>query len=298
MRNLLVVLILFVFSFFEGNAQELNATVNFNTSQLGSSTNQQVFKTLQKSLTEFLNNTKWTDKSYSGVEKINCSFFFNISSYDNVNQFVGTLQVQASRPVYNATYTSPLLNFNDKEINFSYTEFQNLTYNPNGFDTNLISILAFYANMIIAFDGDSFALEGGNKALENAQLIVSQAQQTQEKGWTSTGNQNRYYLVNDLMSPTFSSFRKAMYEYHLSGLDKMADDSKLGKQNIMKAINTLIEVANVRPNAYLTRVFFDAKSDEILSVFKDGPKLEIKEVIENLNRLSPTNNSKWSQITF
>jgi hypothetical protein len=298
MRKLLVVLVLFILNISELNAQELNATVNFNTSQLGSLTNQQVFKTLQKSLTEFLNNTKWTDKAYNTVEKINCLFFFNITSYDNINQFSGTLQVQASRPVYNATYTSPILNFNDKEINFTYTEFQNLTYNPNGFETNLISIVAFYANMIIAFDGDTFALEGGNKGLENAQLIVSQAQQTQEKGWTSAGNQNRYYLVNDLISPTFSSFRKAMYEYHFSGLDRMAEDSKLGKQNIMKAISTLIEVANVRPNAYLTRVFFDAKSDEILSIFKDGPKLEIKEVIENLNRLSPTNNSKWSQITF
>lgn len=297
MRNFFIVIVL-ITSLFSVKAQELNATVSFNTSQLGASANLQVFKTLQKSLTDFLNNTKWTDKSYNGVEKISCSFFFNINSYDNVTNFTGSLQVQASRPIYNSTYTSSFLNINDKDINFTYTEFQNLTFNPNSFDSNLISMLAFYANMIIAVDADTFSLEGGTKALENAQVVVSQAQQTQEKAWNSTGTQNRYYLVNDMLSPTYASFRKAMYEYHLVGLDKMASDAKLAKQNIIKAIKTLSEVANVRPNAYLTRIFFDAKTDEIVSILKDGPQMDIKETVETLNRLSPINGSKWNQIPF
>ncbi|MDI9310293.1 MAG: DUF4835 family protein [Limnohabitans sp.] len=295
MRRYLLVL-LFILSGIS-NAQELNCTVEFNTSQVAA-TNQQIFKTLQKSLVEFINNTKWTDKVYKPNEKINCSFFFNITSFDNVNQFTGSLQVQASRPVFNSSYTTSILNLNDKEVNFNYNEFQVLSFNPNGFDSNLISVIAFYANMIIAFDSDSFALEGGNKALETALNIVNLAQQTQEKGWMSTGNQNRYYLVNDMLSPMFGSVRKAIYEYHLGALDKMADDTKNAKLNLIKSIKTLSEVARSRPNAYLTRVFFDAKSDEILSILKEGPKIDNKEVVDILNQLSPTNSSKWSQITY
>lgn len=295
MRNILAGL--FVLFFSALNAQELNCTVQFNTSQVAA-TNQQIFKTLQKSLTEFINNTKWTEKAFKSNEKINCSFFFTITSFDNVNQFTGTLQVNASRPVYNSTYSSPILNINDKEVNFSYTEFQNLAFNPNSYDSNLISIVAFYANMIIGFDADTFALEGGTKAYENASNIVAQAQVTQQGAWSSTGNQNRYYLVNDILANTYASYRKALYEYHLGALDKMANSPKEGKENIKKAIKTLTEVASVRPNAYLTRVFFDAKSDEILSIFTDGPKVDVTQVVDNLNRLSPLNSSKWSQITY
>jgi len=291
------IVVLFVLISGSISAQELNATVDFNTSQVGA-TNQQVFKTLKKALTEFLNNTKWTDKTFKKNEKISCSFFFNITSFDNVNKFEGSLQVQASRPVYNSTYSTSILNINDKEVKFEYTEFQNLNFNINSYDSNLLSVIAFYANMIIGIDADSFQLEGGNKAYENASTIVALAQITQEKAWTSNGTQNRYYLVNDIIAPTFLPFRKALYEYHFGALDIMANSPKDGKENIKKALKTLTEVASVRPNAYLTRVFFDAKSDEILSVFTDGPKTDVTQVIESLNRLSPTNSSKWSQITY
>lgn len=295
MRRYLLVL-LFILSGIS-YAQELNCTVEFNTSQVAA-TNQQIFKTLQASLVEFVSNTKWTDKVYKPNEKINCSFFFNITSFDNVNQFTGSLQVQASRPVFNSSYSTSILNLNDKDVSFTYNEFQVLAFNPNGFDSNLISVIAFYANMIIAFDSDSFALEGGNKALDSALNIVNLAQQTQEKGWMPTGNQNRYYLVNDMISPMYSSVRKAMYEYHLEALDKMVDDAKNAKLNFVKSIKTLSEVSRSRPNAYLTRVFFDAKADEIVSILKDGPKIDNKEVVDILNQLSPTNSSKWSQITY
>jgi Domain of unknown function (DUF4835) len=289
--------LLIAFFTFQVSAQELNATIQFNTSQVAA-TNQQIFKTMQKALTEFVNNTKWTEKTYKQNEKINCNFFFNITSFDNISQFTGSLQVQASRPVYNSMYSSTILNLNDKEVRFEYTEFQNLIFNPNSFDSNLLSILAFYSNMIIGLDADSFQLEGGTKAFENAANIVSLAQQTQEKAWTSNGNQNRYYLVNDILSATFIPFRKAIYEYHLGALDIMNSNQKEGKENIKKSLKTLTEVASVRPNAYLTRVFFDAKTDEILSIFTNGPKVEVTQVIESLNKLSPTNTSKWSQITY
>lgn len=292
-----IVVFLFLLFFGIAQAQELNCSVMFNTDQVAA-TNQQVFKTLKKSLTEFVNNTKWSDQTYKGSEKIECSFFFTITTY-NVDQFTGTLQVQASRPVYNSTYMSPILNINDKDINFNYTEFQNLSFNQNSFDSNLVSIMAFYANLIIGVDADTFALEGGSKSLEIAQNVANVAQQSQIKGWSqSDKNQNRYFLINDMLSPTFASFRKAMYEYHLRALDKMTENQKESKENIKISLKTLSEIADSRPNAYLTRVFFDAKADEILSIYTDGPKVDVTDVINTLNRLSPTNSSKWGKISY
>ncbi|OWP83524.1 DUF4835 domain-containing protein [Flavobacterium davisii] len=295
MRKFLILFICFFFNSYY--AQELNCTVEFNTSQV-SGTNQQIFKTLKKTLTEFINNTKWTDKTYKSNEKINCSFFFNINSFDNINKFSGSLQVTATRPVYNTTYTTSILNVNDKELNFTYNEFQNLVFNSNAYESNLISVVAFYANMIIGIDADTFALEGGTKAFEMASNIVAQAQVTQEKGWMATSSQNRYFLVNDMLSPTFASYRKTIYDYHLGALDKMADNPKEGKEAMQKAIFNLKEVVISRPNAYLTRIFFDTKSDEILSVFSEGPKMDVNQLVETLSKLSPTNISKWNQISF
>ena len=295
MRNIVIFSFLLFFGLTQ--AQELNCTVTFSTDQVGA-TNQQVFKTLKKSLTEFVNNTKWTEQTYKGAEKIECSFFFTITAY-NADQFTGTLQVQASRPVYNSTYMSPILNINDKEINFNYIEFQNLTFNPNSFDSNLLSIMAFYANLIIGMDADTYALEGGSKSLESAQNIANLAQQSQIKGWSqSEKNQNRYFIITDMLSPTFVSFRKTMYEYHLKSMDKMVENPKEAKENIKSALKTLTEVSDSRPNSFLVRLFFDAKADEIVSIYTDGPKIDVTEVINSLNRLSPTNSSKWGKISY
>lgn len=295
MRNIVIFSFLLLFGLTQ--AQELNCTVTFSTDQVGA-TNQQVFKTLKKSLTEFVNNTKWTEQTYKGAEKIECSFFFTITAY-NADQFTGTLQVQASRPVYNSTYMSPILNINDKEINFNYIEFQNLTFNPNSFDSNLLSIMAFYANLIIGMDADTYALEGGSKSLESAQNIANLAQQSQIKGWSqSEKNQNRYFIITDMLSPTFVSFRKTMYEYHLKAMDKMVENPKEAKENIKSALKTLTEVSDSRPNSFLVRLFFDAKADEIVSIYTDGPKIDVTEVINALNRLSPTNSSKWGKISY
>lgn len=296
MRNLFLILLVLIVNTAFG--QELNCSVTFNTDQVGA-TNQQVFKTLKKSLVEFVNNTKWTDRVYKDNEKIECSFFFNVLTYNNIDQFTATLQVQASRPVYNSTYATPILNINDKDVVFSYVEFQNLNFDQNTFDSNLMSIMAFYSHLIIGLDGDTFALEGGSKSLEIAQNIANIAQQSQIKGWTQTEkNQNKYFLITDILSPIFSPFRKTMYEYHISALDKMADNPKLAKENIKTALKTLSEIAAVRPNAFITRVFFDAKADELLSIYSDGPKVEITDVVNTLNRLSPTNTSKWQKIRY
>lgn len=276
-------------------SQELKCTVTYNATQVGI-TNQQIFQTLQKSLQEFMNNTKWSTINYKNSERIECSFFFNFTSY-NINQFSGTLQIQSSRPVYGSTFTTPILNLNDKDINFTYTEFQNLVFDPNNFDNNLVALMAFYANIIIGADRDTFAPNGGTKAFEQALNIVNLSQSSQIKGWVQTNDlQSRFYLVNDMLSNTFDAYREAMFQYHFEGFDKMTEDIKIAKQGINNAIQTLMSVGKVRPNAYLTRVFFDTKSDEIVSIFSDGPKIDLKNLNENLNSLSLLNASKWLQI--
>ncbi len=283
-------------TFFVSQSQELNCKVVVDYSKLAA-TNSQVFKNLQISLNDFVNKTAWTDKKFEQNEKIDCSMFITLNGYDN-NQFDATIQVQSSRTVFNSTYSSPILNINDKDFSFRYIEFEALNYNPNSFDSNLMSVIAFYANIIIGIDAESFSVEGGNQYFEAAQNIVNQAAQGGYKGWNQSdgGNQNRYFLISDLVSSTYKPYKDAMLEYHFNGLDGMATDLKTSKENIITSINTLSQLNSVRPNSYLSRLFFDAKADEIVSIFSGGPSVDIKNLVDNLNRISINNTSKWSKI--
>lgn len=294
MHKLVVFVFLLALSF--THAQELNCSVKVNSERI-TSANQQIFKTLETSLNEFVNKSKWSTREFKNNERIDCSMFINVSEFNN-NVFTATIQVQASRPVYNSTFSTPILNINDKDFTFRYVEFENLFFNPNSFDSNLVSVVAFYAYMILAFDADSFEYQGGNDYLEIAQNIVS-VSQSGGKGWSqSDGLQNRFFLVNDMLSSTFDPIRLAIYDYHKLGLDSMADDLPAGKEGVKNALLSLSKIHSVRPNAYLTRIFFDAKSDEILSIFTGGPKVDITDLVNNLNRVSPLNASNWSKIKF
>lgn len=294
MHKLVIFVFLLATSFTQ--AQELNCSVKVNSERI-TAANQQIFKTLETSLNEFVNKTKWSKRDFKNNERIDCSMFINVSEFNN-NVFTATIQVQASRPVLNSTYSTPILNINDKDFTFRYVEFENLFFNPNSFDSNLVSVVAFYAYMILAMDADSFEYQGGNEYLDIAQNIVS-VSQAGGKGWSqSDGLQNRFFLVNDLLSNTFDPIRLGFYDYHTQGLDLMATDLQRGKEGIKNAILTLSKINSVRPNAYLTRVFFDTKADEILSVFTGGPKVDITNLVDNLNRVSPLNASNWSKIKF
>lgn len=273
-------------------AQELNCTVTVNYDKI-TNANTQVFKTLQNSLNEFVNKTNWTTTVFKQNEKINCSMYITLSSY-NATQFSGTLQIQSSRPIYNSSYSSPVLSFNDKDFTIKYTEFENLIFNPATFDSNLVSVLAFYSYMIIGTDADTFSENGGTPYLEMAQDVANIAIQGGYKGWSQAdGNQNRFFLINDMLSSTFRPYREAMFEYHFEGLDKMHEDNTMGKEAVKSAIQMLNKVNEIRPNAFLTRVFFDTKSDEIVSLFSGGPKIETASLVESLNKISPLNSSKW-----
>lgn len=285
-----------IFTFGLTQAQQLNCKVTVNSDKI-SNASQQVFKTLETSLNEFVNTTDWTGKSYKQNEKIDCSMFITILS-NNSDQFSATIQVQSSRPIYNSSYSSPVLNYNDKDFSFRYSEFENLLFNPTAFESNLVSVVSFYSYIILGMDEDTFALNSGNANFEVAENIANVAQQSGYKGWSQTdGNQNRYFLINDLLSPSFSEIRKTVFEYH-SGLDVMSKDLKSAKEKIKSALLNLGKMNASKPNAFLTRVFFDAKSDEILSVFSGGPSITIADLKESLSKTSPLNSGKWELIKY
>lgn len=277
-------------------SQELNCSVTVNYDRM-TDVNPQIFKNLEKQVTEFLNTTKWTTKEYKQNEKITCNFFINISKY-NSNNFEATLQVQSSRPIFNSTYESPILNINDKEFGFRYIEFEQLIYDQNSYTSNLISVLAFYSNIIIGLDKDSFSETGGTRELEVASSIMNIAQTSGYKGWSQAegGNSNRYFLISDMLSKTFDSFRISLFQYHHQGLDLMADDLLKGKEGVSQSIETIARIQKTRPNALLTRTFFDSKTDELVSIFSGGPITNNSQLIETLNKISPLNSVKWSKI--
>ncbi|MEP3836666.1 MAG: DUF4835 family protein [Algibacter sp.] len=293
MRNILLVLIICLG--FKGFSQELNCSVVVNAEQTGNE-NFPIFKTLEKQLTEFVNNTKWTKKTFKDQERINCNLFLNITNYSG-ESFQGTLQIQSSRPVYGSSYSTPIYNFNDKYFNFSYLEFQNLIYNPTQFESNLISVLAFHINMVLGLDADSFSDRGGDAYFKQAQIITNYSQQGNFQGWKlEDGLQSRFALIDNILSPTFKEFRQVMYKYHRNGLDVMSENVKAGKSEIASALQTFKDMNSRRPNSFLLRTFFDTKAEEIEQIFSDGPQVNIVALKETLQKVAPMHSSKWQNI--
>ncbi|MEL0650932.1 DUF4835 family protein [Algibacter sp. TI.3.09] len=295
MRNILVVLLL-VLSF-TGISQELNCKVIVNAQQTGNE-NFPIFKTLEKQLTEFVNKTKWTNQKFAPQERLDCSMFINIVEYSG-ESFSATLQVQSSRPTYGSSYSSPIYNFNDKDFNFRYLEFQNLIFNPTQYESNLVSVLGFHVYMILGLDADSFTEKGGDPYFKQAQIITNYSQQSNSAGWKlEDGLQSRFALIDNIMSPTFKEFREVMYTYHRAGMDVMAENNKKGKEEIASALSTFKDMNSRRPNSFLLRTFFDAKADELEQIFSDGPNVNIASLKETLQRIAPMHSSKWSNIKF
>lgn len=278
------------------NAQELNCTVTVNSDKIRGS-NKSVFKTLQNSIAEYLNTTRWTNKSIKPYEKIKCAISIFILDEPRANQYRGNIQIQVNRPVYKANYQTTIFNFKDDDLSFDYKEFEPFFYNENSFDSNIVSILTFYAYTILGIDADSFTPKGGEIFYRKAENVVNQAQQSGYVGWNSIdGNGTRYELNENLLSPVYVEFRNAMYQYHREGLDIMHVNTSLGKKTMGNAIKRLQKIYDSRPNAFLLRVFTDAKADEIVSVFSDGPNYDVSKLREVLLKISPYHNSKWKKL--
>lgn len=277
-------------------AQQLNCTVTLNTQKLSNS-NQQVFKTLETALNEFVNKTDWTGQTLSQKEKVDCSMYITISSYSS-DQFSATIQVQSSRNIFNSTYSSPVLNINDKDFTFNYTEFENLTYIPTSYDSNLVSVISFYCYVILGMDADTFLPLFGDRYFKEAIAIANLAQQGGYKGWNqSDGTLSRYVLINDLMSATFNEIRQSSFQYY-QGLDTMHQDLKKAKEIIKGSLINLSKLNNNKPNSYLLRIFMDSKSDEIVSIFTGGPSVPINDMVDSLNRTSSSNSGKWQLLKY
>ena len=262
------------------SAQELNCVVFINSAEIGVS-NKKIFDTMQNDIFEYMNNTKWTSSVYRTHERIDCSITINILEALSTNSFRGSLQLKVSRPVYNATYTTSILNFNDNDISFSYEEFQPLVYNENSFDSNLVSLLTFYAYTILGYQADTFGYKGGENFFKLAENVVNVAQQGGGIGWNRIdGNYTRYQLN----------------ENHLLGLDRMVDNTREAKEVMSKSITDLQTLYNERPNTFLIRVFFDTKGDEIVDVFSDGPRIDTSKLREVLSRIYPAFDEKWKEL--
>jgi hypothetical protein len=292
-------LILF-FTFFTTSlsiSQELACTVTVDARQTGNE-NLQIFNSLQNQLTEFINNSKWTSRKIRNNERVECNMFINISSYDN-DVFQGTLQIQSSRPIYNSSYNSPAYNFNDKNFTFRYQEFQNIRFNPEVFESNLVSVIAFHVYMILGTDADTFEPNSGDLFYNQAQKILDFSQQNGYKGWApNDGLQSRYYLIDNILSPTYKEYRTVLYNYHYKGLDFMSTDLKQAKNNIAKSLMLLDQMNKRRPNSFILRVFFDAKSNEIQDVFSGGPSIPVTNLISTLSKIAPNHSDKWRKISF
>ena len=296
MRNVLI-FIFFLAMATAVPAQELNCTVTVNSDQVGQ-TNQQIFKTLERSLNDFVNKNKWTNRVYRENEKVNARMFITVTQYES-DRFEANIQIQSTRPVFNTTYESPVFNYKDDSFNFQYQEFQPLVYNPNSFDSNLVAVVSYYVYVILGLDADTFSLEGGNDFYRLAQNIVAQAQSSNYSGWSQeTGTRSRFELVDNLLSNSFREYRVAMYNYHRKGLDILADNNSTGKQIIAGSLRLFETLIKRRPNAFLIQTFFDAKSEEIQNIFSDGPKIDIVKLKETLNKVAPFYSTTWNEINY
>jgi len=291
------ILLFFIFlSSITISSQELNCQVTVNFDQVSGS-NRQVFTTLETAISEFVNQKKWTDKTVKSQERINCAINIIITKRDN-NLFEGSIQIQSTRPVFGTSYETPILNIRDNDFNFKYNEFDQFIYNPTRFDSNLISTIVFYTYVILGVDADSFALNGGETYLKEAENVTLQAQQSGLAAWSNqVGVQNRFQMIDNLLSPGLNQFRSVIYNYHRKGLDELTGDAKIAKQSLENSIITLDRLFNKVIGNPLLRLFFDAKADEIVNLYSDGPNTRSKQrLIAVLQKISPNNSSKWRKI--
>ncbi len=281
-------------------AQELNCNVQIVTQQV-QGTNKQVFETLQSEIFEFMNNRVWTNHVFGIEERIECNMLFNITEQLSADEFRGTLQIQSRRPVYNTNYNTVMLNYMDNDIQFRYIEFEPLEFDMNTHISNLTSILAFYAYVILALDYDSFAPEGGAPFWQAAEKIVDNAQNAQEKGWKpfdNSSHRNRYWLVKDYIDSEYASCREFIYRYHRLGLDVMDEKVNEGRAEIANSVELLQEVYREKPDPFLQplHLIFDAKSDELVKIFSESFPEEKNRVYEILNEIDQANANKYKAI--
>ncbi|WP_297985286.1 DUF4835 family protein [uncultured Chryseobacterium sp.] len=281
-------------------SQEILANVQVNYSQLGGS-NTQVYKTLEKNLKDFINNTSWTGKKLQNFEKIKCNFAIVINSKEGNSRYKSSIVVQASRPVYQTSYETPILNINDTDFSFDYTENENLTFNERQFSgKNLIDVVSFYVYTILGYDGDSFKANGGQEWFEKAQKISQNSQNQRFSGWSVVeGPRTRANLIDNILKPENSTLRNVYYTYHRTGMDNLAKQDPLpAKRNIYESVMKLKFYENNFQMNYPFNVFLDTKKNEIFEIFHNGNNagININDLKTLMNTISPKDSdSKWNK---
>ena len=299
MRHIVAILALIAMSI-AMTAQELKCTISINSEQVQGS-NKAVFTTLQQSMEEFVNTQRWTNMTFQEKERIECSMMIVVKSVQD-NMFVCEFTCQSRRPVFGTTYTTPTLNIKDANFTFTYQEYDRMEFQHNTFTSNLTALVAYYCYLIIGHDMDSFAKLGGTPYFQVCEDIVTSAQSAsldnaEMVGWKAfESNRNRYALTNNLMDEAFKKYRAYYYNYHRHGLDEMVNNVANGRARIAKDIKVLKEAYNARPATYLVGTFLDAKSDELVNIFKSGTTDEKKMVYELLMDIDPTRQDTYENI--
>ena len=286
----------FVFLETYGYSQELNATVIINSDNIESS-EKYIFDEMEVSFQQFLNNQKWTNESYQNEEKIKCNFIINIVDLPAISNFDASVQILSSRPIFNSSYESIIINHGDKDWSYEYVTSQPLEFNENNFNNNITSLLAFYAYIIIGMDSDTFEKYGGEKYFQKAWKIVNNAQQSNYIGWDQFGsNNNRYWLSENLLNPELKNVRESYYNYHINGLDIFDLNSEKSRNNIINDLKNIFTVNNIKPNSVLIKTFMNSKSNELINIFSKGLINRRKEAYNLLSKIDPSRTEDFSKI--
>lgn len=280
--------------------QELKCDVQVKADKVRD-VNQQVFKTLQKSVREFMNNRSWTDDNFKPEERIECSMLINITGKKSEGKYEANVTIQSSRPVYNSSYNTVMLNYVDKDWVFEYQQHQSIQFTKNTFVSNLSSMLSFWAYMIIGLDYDSFSKKGGEPYYNRAQNIVNNVPSNLSEGvapgWKPfESDQNRYWFLENMQNSKFGEMRNVYYKYHRQGLDMMYEDVKKGRENIFNALKSMETLAKDYPNNMLIQLFFQAKSDELIGIFSEAPQAKKAAAVQLLYRVDPDHANEYSQM--
>jgi hypothetical protein len=271
-------------------SQELNFKVTVNADQI-QTTDRNVFKDMERSFANFLNSRKWTGDSYKNYERINCAIFLNISKMPSIGNFVASAQITAARPVYGSNYETVLLNFADREWEFEYIESLPLEYNDNAYITNLTSMLAFYAYIVLGFDYDSFSEMGGNPHFQKALQVVNNAQPSNRPGWAALGsNRSRYSLIENINNPQMIELRKNTFRYHRLALDNISKKPDDARTIVLDVLRNVKKVWQINPTSIFVVTFFDAKATELVNVFSEGNLTVRREAYDILTSIDPKRN--------
>lgn len=296
MKKILYTALLSLLTAFSASAQELNARVEVNAQQIEGS-NKDIFTTLQSDLNEFINSRKWSDAIFANEERIDCTFILTI---DNVsgNTMNGSLQITASRTVYNSSYSTPIFNFKDNNFRFSYAQFDRLEFNDNAYESNLMSIIAFYSYIILGVDFDTYSRYGGQKYFEKAEFVANLARSSDDAGWKAyESDNNRYALISNYMDNNLRGLRELNYDYHRLGLDLMSQNVENGKSQILSSLPVLQSMNSAKPFSVALQNFAECKLNELVDMFRNSPASDKQKVYEILSAVLPTQTSKMKDLT-